>query len=423
VTLGLWALTGGVDDLLAGGAATSLALSRLSGLVAALAALFGLVLTSRPRWLERAAGLDRLIGWHRITGITAALGMAVHVVSGLIAAAGGSLGGTGRSLVDLVAGTDWFAAALAAALLFVIVSLTSWRRIRRRLHYETWHLVHVVGYVAVALGFPHQLFSGSTFAASAFARWWWVGLYAATTAIILHSRVGGLVASALRPRTTVARVIPEAPGVASLVITGPGVDALGAQPGQFVCLRVLTRQLWWQAHPYSLSAAPQRGALRLTVKALGDGSAQTLALTPGVRVLLEGPYGALSIDRAAGRPVLLIGAGVGVAPIRALLEASQPDQHPVVLARAHSASDVPLAAELDVLARQRDGRVALVTGPRSSFPGGNPFTAEALTTAVPDIADRVAFICGPAALQSRVAGELRRAGVPADRINSERFAW
>lgn len=422
VTLGLWALTGGLTDLVAGGVATWLAVSRVTGLLAALAALFGLVLTARPRWLERAAGLDRLIGWHRVTGMTAAFGMLVHVATGLVAAAGGSVTGVWAALVSLL-GTDWFVAALAATALFVIVSATSWRRIRRHMSYEAWHMLHIVGYLAVALGMPHQLFSGSTFVSSPLARWWWIGLYVATAVIVLHSRVGGLVRALLRPRTRIARVIPEAPGVVSLVITGRGVDTLDARPGQFVCLRVLTPQLWWQAHPYSLSAIPQQGALRLTVKALGDASRQTVALRPGARVILEGPYGALCMERAAGRPLLLIGAGVGLAPMRALLEASLAGQRPVVLARAHSDEDLPLGAELDALAQDRGGRFVPVTGPRTQFPEGNPFTAAALTANVPDLRERAVFVCGPAALQSRVVDELRRAGVPTAQIHAERFAW
>jgi predicted ferric reductase len=423
VTLGLWALTGGLADLVAGGLSTALALSRLAGIVAALAALFGLVLTARPRWLERSTGLDRLIGWHRITGMTAAFGMAVHIAASLYAAGGGTVRGAWTGLVDLLTGNDWFVAALVAAVLFAVVSIGSWRRIRRAMSYETWHMIHLAGYLAVALGFPHQLFSGSTFTSSDAAWWWWIGLYLATTVIILWGRVGGIVASIVRPRTTLARIIPEAPGIGSLVITGPGVDQLGARAGQFVFLRVLTSELWWQAHPYSLSAAPHPGALRLTVKALGDASTQTLRLAPGTRVLLEGPYGGLSIDRAHGRPVLLIGAGVGLAPMRALLEAATPEQVPLVLARAHSPADLPLTHEFQVLARERGGAHIPVTGPRTTFPDGNPFTAEALAANIPDLTQRAAFVCGPTALQERVCRELARAGVPRDQIHSERFAW
>ncbi len=422
VTVGLWVITGGAASLVGGGVDTMLGLSRLSGLVAALAALMGLVLTARPRWLERGAGLDRMIAWHRITGMTAALGMVVHVAASIVAAGGGPRGAW-SGLVGLVTGTDWFMAALVAAVLFAIVSLTSWRRIRSSMSYETWHMVHVSGYLAVALAFPHALFSGSTLNSSAVAAWWWIGLYVATAAIVIASRVGGILGSVLRPRTTIARIIPEAPGVGSLVITGPGVDRVGASPGQFVSLRVLTRDLWWQAHPYSLSAATVPSAMRLTVKALGDASRATLAVPPGTRVLLEGPYGVMTMDRSQGRRVLLIGVGVGLAPMRALLEATTPTQQPLVLARAHTPQDLPLASELDSLARQRGGALITVTGPRAGFPGGNPFSAEALQANVDDLATRAAFVCGPTQLQARICGELARAGVPREHIHSERFGW
>ena len=420
--MGLWVLGGGLTALLAGGVDTALAISQVSGLLAALASLGGLVLTARPAWLERGAGLDRMISWHRITGMTAAFGMLVHVVASLYAAGGGATR-MWAGLVDLVTGTDWFVAAVAAAVLFAVVSLTSWRRIRTRMTYETWHMVHLAGYLAVALAFPHALFSGTTLGSSAVARLWWIALYAATTAIILWSRVGGIVRPALRPRTTITRVIPEAPGVASLVITGRGVDRLGARPGQFVGLRILTRDLWWQAHPYSLSASPKPGALRVTVKALGDASTRTLSVAPGTRVLLEGPYGGMTMDQAEGRRVLLIGAGVGLAPMRALLEDATPANAPLVLARAHSPADLPLAAEFDHMARARGGAMIPVTGPRTTFPGGNPFTAEALAANIPDLRARAAFVCGPKDLQDRVCRELERAGVPRDQIHSERFGW
>jgi ferredoxin-NADP reductase len=284
-------------------------------------------------------------------------------------------------------------------------------------------MVHLSGYLAVALGFPHQLFSGSTFVGHPVAQGWWIALYVVTAWIILAARLGGIVDSIARPRTEIARVVPEAPGVASLVMAGPGVDDLAARPGQFVALRVLTRDLWWQAHPYSLSAAPQPGAMRVTVKALGDASTATLAVPPGTRVLLEGPYGGMAIDRAAARPVLLIGAGVGLAPMRALLEDCTARHAPIVLARASSAADLPLAGELDALARERGGSMIPVTGPRTQFPDGNPFTAEALLRNIPDLTARETYVCGPAPLQDAVCRALGAAGVPAERIHAERFAW
>jgi ferredoxin-NADP reductase len=139
--------------------------------------------------------------------------------------------------------------------------------------------------------------------------------------------------------------------------------------------------------------------------------------------MLEGPYGAMTIDRADGRRVLLIGAGVGLAPLRALLEACDPGHAPLVLARAHCAADLPMAAELDALARERGGAMVPVVGARTQFPEGNPFSAEALRRNIPDLTTRAVFVCGPAPLQDAVCCALARAGVPRGRIHAERFAW
>ena len=64
-----------------------------------------------------------------------------------------------------------------------------------------------------------------------------------------------------------------------------------------------------------------------------------------------------------------------------------------------------------------------VTGPRTTFPGGNPFTAEALAANIGDLRSRAVFVCGPKDLQDRVCRELERAGVPRDQIHCERFGW
>lgn len=75
----------------------------------------------------------------------------------------------------------------------------------------------------------------------------------------------------------------------SITITGRGLDRLAARPGQFFVWRFLTPGHWHEAHPFSLSAAPDGRRLRITVKAVGDHSAGLASLAPGTRVLAEGP--------------------------------------------------------------------------------------------------------------------------------------
>ena len=106
----------------------------------------------------------------------------------------------------------------------------------------------------------------------------------------------------------------------SVHLTGRRLDRLPVEAGQFLTFRFLGRPGWTRANPYSLSAAPDGRSLRITVQAVGDGSASTFALRPGTRVLVEGPFGRLSARARTRRQVALIGAGAGITPIRALAE-------------------------------------------------------------------------------------------------------
>ena len=77
----------------------------------------------------------------------------------------------------------------------------------------------------------------------------------------------------------------------SLEIGGVRLDRLRARTGQFFTWRFLTRDHWWEAHPFSLSAAPDGRRLRITVKGLGDHTRSLRDVGPGTRVIVEGPFG------------------------------------------------------------------------------------------------------------------------------------
>jgi predicted ferric reductase len=420
VTLGLWWQHGGLAALLGGGIETLTGLGQLSGLLAALAALGGLVLTSRPRWLERRYGQDNLIAAHRWFGIVTISTLLVHAISDTWAW-GASTGGTIiTGLVDLLANEAWMVAATVGTVLMLVLGLTSWRRIRRRIPYETWYFIHLTGYLAVLLGFGHQLTLGADFATDTLAFWWWTGLFVAAAGLIAISRLGDLSRSMTR-RFYVSAVSREANGIGSVHVSGPGLRGLRVAAGQFFNVRALTPGLWWQAHPFSVSAAPTTAGLRFTVKALGDDSAEMLRLTPGTRLLLEGPYGVFTIEQAAGAPVVLVAGGVGIAPIRALLEDCGPHQSPIVIVRVSQEVDLAHRAELERMVRTRGGSLHVLAGPRQWFARTDPFAPETLRAWIPDLAARHVFVCGPASLESAVMTGMRKAGVPTGNIHHERF--
>ena len=152
------------------------------------------------------------------------------------------------------------------------------------------------------------------------------------------------------------------------------------------------------------------------------------ALPPGTRVVIEGPYGRLSA-RSRSRPrVALIGAGVGITPLRALAEGLHYAPGDAVL--LHRYGDGPLfAAELDLLARERGLAVIDLPGSRrapDSWLG--PYLWEhtdesVLHDWIPDIADRDVYVCGPAGWAASVQRCAEAVGTPRDRIHLETFEW
>jgi predicted ferric reductase len=419
----LFVLGGGLTGLSQPGALLT-ALGRLAGLYGALLLVAQLVLISRLPWIERRVGIDRLTAWHRWTGFWVLWLVVAHVVFIVVGYAGRDGAAVPAEIGTLVLDTQDVLKATVAFALLVGIAVTSARAGRRRMHYETWHFVHLYAYLAVVLGFFHQVSVGSDFVGSPIATAYWWTLYGAALAAVLVVRVGVPVARNLRHRLRVVSVVRESPQVVSVYVGGRHLDRLVVRSGQFFLWRFLTRDRWWEAHPYSLSALPDGRVLRITVKALGDGSARLRGLRPGTRVFAEGPYGAFTAERRTRSGVLLIGGGVGITPIRALMEEMAGRGDVTVVYRVNTPDDAVLLPELRWLAEHRGAVLYLVAGsPDAVGPHGPLLGPGHLTALAPDIRSRDVFVCGPPGLTDAVTAVLRELGVPREQCHAERFAF
>jgi predicted ferric reductase len=275
----------------------------------------------------------------------------------------------------------------------------------------------------VALAFSHQFSTGAEFVSNLPARIAWADLYAVVGVAILWYRFVTPVRQAIRHRMQVEAVHVEAPGVVSIIIRGRHLDELNAASGQFFRWRFLTRELWWVSSPFSLSAPAQADRLRITVKALGDHSGALTHLRPGTRVFAEGPYGAMTAARRRRPKVLLIAGGVGITPLRALFQTlpAAPGQL-TLLYRASDERDVVFRHELESLAAERGARLRIIVGRRADL-GGDPISATALRTNIPDVAEHDVYVCGPPGMTAAATRALRTAGVPRRHIHHESFEF
>jgi len=421
VVVGLWLRSGGVGDvhdtstLLTG-------LGRISGLLGAYLALLQLLLLARLPPLERLAGFERLTRWHRLGGAACVTLLLAHAV---LITAGYTLGdelSLPAEVARLITGYPGVITAVAGLALLVAVAVTSAAAARRRLRYETWYFIHLYAYLGIALAFSHQLAAGTDFVGEPAARAYWYALYAATLGVLVVFRLGVPLVRSLRHRLRVTRVIEEAPGVVSVEIGGVRLDRLGARAGQFFTWRFLTREHWWEAHPFSLSAAPDGRRLRITVKAIGDYTRRLTAIPPGTRVIAEGPFGAFTTAARRRPRVALIAGGVGITPIRALLEdmPGSPGDITVVY-RALQPEDVILRHELDEIASRRGAVVHYVLGDHRGDDG--LLSPQHLQQLIPDIADRDVYLCGPPAMTEATRASLDSSGVSRRHIYTERFAF
>lgn len=233
----------------------------------------------------------------------------------------------------------------------------------------------------------------------------------------------------------ISRIDVESAAVFSLILEPADALPLAAPlPGQFVVLRLRSAP---ESTPllrsYSLSDAPAEDHYRITVKQEENGEASRY-LHQHARVgdLLEvsAPRGAFTLAPGDG-PVVLLGAGVGITPLLAMLHtlAANATTRPVWWCYgARNAADHPFASESSRLLQRIPGsrRYVVYSRPADSEIPGDRFDArghldvEALRRLnVPRDSDF--YLCGPASFLRDLKSGLANWGVPPGHVHTEVF--
>ena len=434
-----------------------LGMGRLTAFLAGYAALIEVLLLARLPFLERIVGFDRLTFWHRWNGHAVIYLALAHVffsvwgyarqdghgwlteywnwltlpqpasspTIGSGSVASGSLGSSsgGFSAGISSASTSPYPGIITATIgtfLLVVVLVTSLVVVRQKLSYEWWYAIHFTAYAGIALAWFHMIPDGNELIIDRVAADYWRALFAVTLALVLWFRLFRPIVNTFRYGMRVAEVIHEGPDVVSLRITGRRLDRLGTKAGQFFFWRFFTRGFWYTQHPFSLSEAPHGDSFRITVKNLGDHTARFGEIPVGTRVFAEGPFGVFTDESRTRDKTLLIAGGIGITPVRALLEEMDGDL--IALYRVVSADDLVFSDELDRLAERRGATVNYVVGDHKTDEGRDLLSPRHLKELVPDLSDRDVYICGPVGMIDNIVPNLRHADVSGGHLHVERFA-
>lgn len=405
---------------LSGDGALLIEMSRWAALLGTYGSLLIIFLVARVPFVERGVGHDRLVSWHRKLGPIALILIALHVALIIAGYASSEAISYLSETWSLLSTYRWILPAFAGFILMMMAGITSWRVARRRMSYETWWITHLYLYLAIALAYMHAITIGQAFVTHAWARWIWIALYVITFGALIVFRVIKPFVMSARHDLKVHSVERESADTYSVWITGKNIDDIGARGGQFFGWRFLTANHWWQSHPYSLSAGPDKKFLRITVRHLGDHSRSLADLKPGTRVVAEGPYGIFTADARGGDHVVLVAGGVGITPIRALLDELPTQVRVDLLYRAPKPEALVLHDELDAIAASRPNtRVRYLVGNRRNY----PINAKSMTHLIPDFSTADVYTCGPAELVASVRFAAEVVGIPDERIHDEAFSF
>ncbi|NNN10167.1 MAG: hypothetical protein HKL85_13375 [Acidimicrobiaceae bacterium] len=414
LVLGLPIVDGTLSELhLRGGVA--MYLGSTTGMAGTYLALLMVVLASRTPVLERVLGQVGVIQWHKRLAPWPIILITAHAVLLTIAYAEVAKKGVlGEASVIINTFPSMVTATVALGIMLGI-GVISVRQVRERIPRENWWLLHLLMYAALFLAFAHELALGPSFVGHPLARACWTIAWLLAAALVLIYRVGYPTFRSFRHRLRVVAVKTEGPGVVSVILEGRHLERLPISGGQFLEWRFLTPQMWWQAHPFTVSALPQPPYIRLTAKDVGNFSHALAHLKVGTNVAIEGPYGSFTTFARRRDQVLLIAGGIGVTAVRSVLEDLPVKSRPAVVLRASREEDLVLLDEIEKLVRHRKGVIHQLVGPRDVV------SLDTITTLVPDIARRDVFICGPAGFVREASELARQAGVTDEALHQEAY--
>jgi len=377
-------------------------------------------LVGRIRSVSVLYGNDVLMFFHKYLGIGA---LALVIAHPLLVSPGNF------ASFDPFAGSTMIRYGAWSFWLLVILTLTSLFRRRLRLSYGWWMVTHYALALAIGtLGLAHIL-AARGYSSSGIVRVVMIGYFIGFLIPMFHYRVWQYYRMLLRPWKVVENR-DEGSRVHTLVLKPVGHQGFEFHPGQFAWIAT-GYPITTDQHPISISSsaelAPDR-RIEFSIQDLGDWSGRQIPRAAvGAAAYVNGPFGAMSIDREPGQGFVLIAGGIGITPLRSMILTMKDrcDARPVILFyAAHKLEAVVYRQELESLQQQMNLKVVMVLSePPNEWTGERGhIDAALLKRHLPAQFMRFQyFVCGPSAMLDAMEDTLTSLGLPRSRVHCERF--
>jgi len=290
---------------------TFLRTGKVLGVTLAVLVFFQILLVSRLKFLDRIFSLNRIVTFHRMTGIAIAFLALLHPVL-IIAAENFTLFPFEKRYWPEFLGVG------VLIFILVIVTTANWR-LMFNIAYDKWLRFHrLVTLAAIALMTTHILLVSETFKSGLPHT---LVLVAAGINLMLISRLWLRRFFPGKMRFVVSNIEPAGKDTYSVNVRPHSGRILEHIPGQFVFITPVSASVPKEEHPFTISSTPSRpDALQFVIRSLGDWTSNIKRLKTGETVFIDGPYGLFShMISSKSDPIIMIAGGIGITPMLSML--------------------------------------------------------------------------------------------------------
>jgi predicted ferric reductase len=368
-----------------------------------------LFLATRPAWVEPFfGGLDKMYAAHRRASASAFLLLFVHLLTVPI------------SVTDLRLGNYLAMIAFAGIVSIVLVTLAPRIPFLSKLTgntYEGWKNLHRYIGVFFILGFIHSLTVKSLHALIAIS--WVQVFFIIGTASYLYTEIFGRFFKKYLPYTVEAVNHPN--NSTTEVVLRAKKHAISKQrAGQFLFVRFPQDKTLSEPHPFTISSAPHKDTLRVTVKACGDYTRHLFGnLKPGMDAIVEGAYGMFNY-KTGGEKQIWVAGGIGVTPFLSFIRDLNGDlKHDVDFYYTTRHREESIFVDEIESAARKNPRLKIYI--RYSSVDGSLTVEEIVKNAGGSIRDHHVYMCGPLPMVQSFEKKFAESGVLSDKIHYEEF--
>lgn len=285
--------------------------------------IFEFIISSRPKFIEKYFGMDKLYRFHGLMAIVSVIMVFIHktIFTSLM----------GEFSTSEMGDKAWlaFVAVVFLALIFmadlIVQKIKLLFKLRKKFEkikiakYEYQVLLHNLSLIGLVLMFIHVLM---TYGAKSnfLIRSVYISYFVLGASFYLYHKIIKLLILKNK-KFIISEIKKESNSMYSLKLIPQNGKIFSYKPGQFGFLRIFGKNINPEEHPFSFSSSPSnKEYVEVTIKELGDYTSQIKNIEKGSKVFIDGPYGNFSYLNHRGEDgVILLAGGVGITPALSIL--------------------------------------------------------------------------------------------------------